>query len=224
VARGFGGFGTAVGRAVWLISLGGVVWGIGNFVWFVYNVRGTEAPYPSIADVGYLGMLPLAAVGLFSLTRVVGVSRAWILRSTAIAIAALMVTGHFTLPQIELLGFSYGKSWLFDPSYTFLPRFISALYVACDVVLITFAAVLALNARKAAGGLFFQPVLAVVGAMIAQYAGDLLFFHRVAYETYYNADISDGLYAVSMVLIAVSAWRFGVALTRMTARVDESAS
>ena len=45
------------------------IWGIGNLIWFYYNISGVETPYPSLADVGYLGMIPFAAAGLFIMLR-----------------------------------------------------------------------------------------------------------------------------------------------------------
>lgn len=48
-----------------LIGLGCLCWGIGEGAWTFYEVvLRTDVPFPSAADVGYLAMLPLVAVGI----------------------------------------------------------------------------------------------------------------------------------------------------------------
>ncbi len=56
------------GRVRWAWSLiGGATlsWGLGQAVWTWYeSILGHDVPFPSLADVGYLGMIPLTAAGL----------------------------------------------------------------------------------------------------------------------------------------------------------------
>ena len=54
LAKQWGGFGSAVGKALWLLSLGLVFWGLGTWIFSgYYNLYSdVEVPYPSIADVG----------------------------------------------------------------------------------------------------------------------------------------------------------------------------
>lgn len=55
-------------HAGWLlIGLGSLLWGIGEGAWVYYEVIARrEAPFPSAADVGYLGMIPLVTLGVIS--------------------------------------------------------------------------------------------------------------------------------------------------------------
>jgi two-component system, sensor histidine kinase and response regulator len=51
--------------AWWLIAASSVVWGAGEVAWSVYELGlGLEVPFPSIADAGFLGSMPLAAAGV----------------------------------------------------------------------------------------------------------------------------------------------------------------
>ena len=52
----------------WYIGAGCIAWGAGEAVWMVYEVILGQDPFPSVADVGYLAMLPLVAIGLVYLT------------------------------------------------------------------------------------------------------------------------------------------------------------
>ena len=53
-------------RLAWrFIGVGCLLWGLGESIWTVYEVvLRDEVPFPSFADVGYLAMLPLMALGL----------------------------------------------------------------------------------------------------------------------------------------------------------------
>ena len=56
-------------RLFWsLIGASAFSWGIGQAIWTWYEVvQGREVPFPSLADVGYLCAVPLAAAGLLML-------------------------------------------------------------------------------------------------------------------------------------------------------------
>jgi len=48
-----------------LVGLAGLSWAAGNAVWAVYELGAhQDAPFPSLADVGYLGFVPLALAGV----------------------------------------------------------------------------------------------------------------------------------------------------------------
>ena len=53
-------------RRVWiLLGLFAFCWGSGMVIWTWYeSVLGREVPFPSLADVGYLGAVPFAAAAL----------------------------------------------------------------------------------------------------------------------------------------------------------------
>src|SRR4051812_7860315 len=53
-ARIWGGLKSALGKAVFFISLGLFLWGAGENIWSYYNfIKHVPAPYPSVADVGF---------------------------------------------------------------------------------------------------------------------------------------------------------------------------
>lgn len=55
-------------RFWWLLGGAALSWSVGQMVWTYYeSVQGDEVPFPSLADVGYLGLPPLAAAALLSL-------------------------------------------------------------------------------------------------------------------------------------------------------------
>jgi hypothetical protein len=57
-----------VHRRTWIfLACASISWGVGQVIWTWYESSGREVPFPSYADVGYLGLPLLAAIGLLSL-------------------------------------------------------------------------------------------------------------------------------------------------------------
>jgi len=57
-------------RAAWTaIGASILAWGAGEIWWTLYIEGNANAPYPSPADIGYLGFYPLAILGLYLLVR-----------------------------------------------------------------------------------------------------------------------------------------------------------
>jgi len=54
-------------RRGWVyLALACSVWGVGQTIWTVYEVwLGRETPFPSIADIGFLGFVPAAMVAMW---------------------------------------------------------------------------------------------------------------------------------------------------------------
>jgi hypothetical protein len=217
--RRYGGFKSFVGRGLLFMAIGFTVWSFGNVVWFWYNTcnlwpsvigchRASSAPYPSLADAGYLLLLPCYVVGLYSLGKVLALTWKEYLKFLWIPIIIGLITAYMTAPTVHVFGFKYGLSWLFDPKYTLLKNFTSSLYVASDIIVFSMTLIMLINARRIAGGMFFKPVLALLFALTSLYLGDMFFFKRVFDTTYYNGDISDVLYALSLYLVAVSMYFF----------------
>jgi len=56
----------SAGRATWtLLALSSFAWAVGEALWSYYDlIKGTQVPFPSLADVGFLTAVPLACAGL----------------------------------------------------------------------------------------------------------------------------------------------------------------
>ena len=102
-----------------------------------------------------------------------------------------------------------------------LSTLISTTYVLSDVVLLGISILVAIGARRAAGGRFFAPVLAVTVSILLLYVGDLVFNYRIANDLFYNAEISDLLYGAFIVTSSLSTYLFLVADIRASAAVAD---
>jgi diguanylate cyclase (GGDEF)-like protein/PAS domain S-box-containing protein len=116
-------------RAWGLLGLACLSWGLGQAVWTWYeSIAGREVPFPSLADVGYLMFVPLAAVALLafpSVPRRLSSRIRTVLDGLLIASALLFMSWMLVLgPLVQAGG---------DP----LPLTIGLAYPAGDVVIIT---------------------------------------------------------------------------------------
>jgi hypothetical protein len=238
IARAFGGWGSAIGRACWAFGLSTVAFGLGNLIWLIYNLFDQE-PYPSLADAGYLSLLPLMTIGLVSMTRVLGVRGRDSLIIVGGFIVLLIPTALLTW-TFDIGGATFGLGWLIDPespgalatlgnlltgdvaSFAELANLISVIYILMDVVLISMAFVVMVYARRAAGGIFLLPIVTVACACAAQYLGDMVFFKGYFTGNFYDGDLSDVGYFIGMFLLQLSVYLFGRAYLIMTGGMASS--
>jgi diguanylate cyclase (GGDEF)-like protein/PAS domain S-box-containing protein len=118
-------------RLAWgLIGLGILTWAGGQLIWvYLESIRGDEVPFPSAADVGYMGLPPLVVVGLLCLpvaaqtlaNRIRSVLDGLMIGASALMISWILVVA----PTIEASGDSA------------LALYISLWYPLGDVVVVT---------------------------------------------------------------------------------------
>ena len=122
-----------VNRRAWVIVAGSLTCFLtADIVYYVLEiVHEGEAPFPSPADIFYLGMYPIMVFGLRSLLRSVSPGRdtAGLIDAALVAVAAFAV-----------LGILYFDSYLTDPNIDVWGRVISLGYPVGDVLLVAFAA------------------------------------------------------------------------------------
>jgi diguanylate cyclase (GGDEF)-like protein/PAS domain S-box-containing protein len=191
-AKSFGG------RMRWgwaLIGLGVLSWGLGQACWvYLETFRGDEAPFPSQADIGYLGMVLLAPAGLLILP-----SAAQALANRARSVLdGLMVAASLVL-----------MAWIFvvEPLIraggdSALALYISLTYPLGDVVIITIV-VYMLALQRQRGNNFGH--LALVGAGIVAFAiSDIGYAYLNLVGAYASGGVTDiGWFAgFSLILLA----------------------
>jgi diguanylate cyclase len=114
----------------YFVGAASATWGIGQVVWtWLETVQGQIQPFPSLADLFYLGSIPLALVGLllFPSAPATGTGRArTLLDGLIVASSVLFVSWMFVLgPALR------------DGEGTLWGRSISLAYPVSDVVVIT---------------------------------------------------------------------------------------
>jgi hypothetical protein len=178
-------FKSAIGKSLLLISFGLLSWGLGALIWFYYNIASqTEVPYPSLADIGFLGTIPLAAFGLF-----------WLLKNIKIEFDKKTIFKLAIIPIIVFL-FTY---WLFihtklAEDVPTLEKILNVTYPMGDVVFLSFTFVI-LSLVK--GGKLFKSIGIICVGFIVQAAADFSFSWTTAVGTYYTGSFPDILFALA---------------------------
>jgi len=160
-------------RAGWrLLGLGCLAWGAGDTTWAVYEVILQQNPFPSLADVGYLAMLPLVATGLVFIT----------------AERRRLARARPTLDGLALVLSVTALIWLFvlHPTYTnsgasALEKSISSAYPVGDMVVV-YALMAAVQRRWGRrDGAVLSTLLC---GMLLLVAADLYFAYLTLNDTY----------------------------------------
>src|SRR4029077_7435170 len=149
-------------RIAWaLIGASALSWGLGQAVWSYYElVKGVQVPFPSLADVGYLGVVPLAVAGVLFFPS--APNRASSLLRTVLD--ALLIAGSlFIISWATVLGTVYRAG-----SGGLLAQLIGPAYPARDIGIPTIALTLASRAGRANR----LPLLLLLGGLIANLLSD----------------------------------------------------
>ncbi len=161
-------------RTGWrLIGAGCLAWAAGETIWTVYEVGlGVEVPFPSLADVGYLAMLPLVALGLIVLSS----ERRRLVHSTP------------TLDGMALTLLLTAVVWFFvlHPTYTesaasVLEKAIGTAYPIGDLVL---CYALAVAIQRQWGQRDAIVLTALLVGMLVLVAADVGFAYQTLHDTY----------------------------------------
>ena len=92
-SRRWGGFTSSIGRAVFFLSAGIFLWGIGNLIFAYYNLAlHIAVPYPSLADAFFLLIYPFSLLGM-----------TYLLKATGVLFAVRKISNKFVLFLIPLM-------------------------------------------------------------------------------------------------------------------------
>ena len=208
VARQWGMFKSAVGRAILLLSLGLISWGLGTWIFSgVYNfLLHVEVPYPSLADVGYILSLPLWACGMVELSRATGAKFG--LRSSKGKMLLLIIPILITIVSYYLLVVvardgvvSYSDSGL-------LKLFFDFAYPVGDIVILTLVTLVYGLSYNYFGGIFKQAIYVVLAAFVIMYFADFSFSYTTTLETWHPGDWVDLLFTTAMLGLSVGVSMF----------------
>ena len=182
----------------WLLAAACATWGLGQVVWTWFEVVLNEpVPYPGLADVGYLGCIPLLLAGVLvfpsSSLRTAGRVRAVV--DGLITTSALLFASYGTFLE-TVYSTSEGR---------FIERTIAVTYPVADIVTVSVVlAVLARRSHRLDGPL---PIVAV--GLVALAVADSAFAYLTATGSYGADPVTDLGWPLGFALIAYAAWMPG---------------
>jgi len=193
----WGNWGSVMGKAIIVLSLGLLAQFFGQLVFSFYNiVLGVDIPYPSVADIGYFGNIPLYLYGIILLGRASGVKVG--LRSFSSQLFAVLV-------PLAMIAVTYA---LFLQEYDFASTDVLTIildfgYPIGQGLYVAFAILVFSLSRKVLGGIMRGRIILLLVAYIAQYIADFNFLYQNLNGTWYNGGYGDYLYLVAYVCMAL---------------------
>jgi hypothetical protein len=206
----WGGLTSAMGRAIFFISLGLFLWGAGENIWSYYNFfKHVPAPYPSLADIGFAPSIFFWILGTYSLATATGAifnlkKNSWAKVTAILVPLALLIPSYYVQVRLARGG------TLVPPGETMLKAVLDIAYPFGDFLALTFAALVFALSYKYLGGIYRRAVLAVLAGLSAMYCADSVFSYATTKGTYYNADWGDLLLSTGVFLITFGILAFAV--------------
>ncbi len=173
------GTSSAVGKALLLFGLGIGSWGVGSIIWVIYYnmILHVEVPYPSVADVFFLLLIPCMIAGVWQLLSIVQSRLRWQNLAESVGILALscvLLFGVIYRPDVS--------SGLPD-----LAKLFNILHPLGDAILL----VLTFMLWRYIGGKLKGLSLLLIIALLSQITADSLFSIQTTNETYANGGVPD---------------------------------
>jgi hypothetical protein len=219
----WGGLKSALGKAVFFISLGLFLWGAGENIWSYYNfVRHVPAPYPSLADVGFAPSIFFWILGTAFLSIATG---AWFALKKTHRAKVFVVA----VPLILLIPSYYVQvtlargGTLIPPGETLLKTVLDIAYPFGDFLALTFAAVVWGLSYKYFGGVYRRSVTYLLLGLAVMYFADSVFSYTTTKGTYYNADWGDLLLALGQFLMTFGILAFATKPVMKKFETEETA-
>jgi hypothetical protein len=189
-SRLWGGFGSAIGKAVFLIGLGLFCWGFGETIWSYYNFFvGEPAPYPSLADIGFAPSIFFYGLGSIFLAKATGAKYG--LRNKYAKIFAI-------LSPFLILAFSYYVLVIVARGGTLIPPGETPLKIVLDIAYplggflsLTIAVIVSGLSFKYLGGRYLPDIVSILLGLVVMFIGDSVFSYTTTVGTFYNGSFGD---------------------------------
>jgi hypothetical protein len=204
-ARKWGGFKTALGRALLFFSLGLLAQEAGQLIYtyYIYGAK-IQIPYPSWGDAAYFGSVIIYIVAALLLSRISGVR--FSLRHTRYKVVAIVV------PAI-LLAASY-SIFLYHHQYDTAKPLTVILdfgYPIGQALYISIAITAYILSLKMLGGIMKRCILMIILALFVQYVADFTFVYQSNRGTYLSGRFDDLFYLISYFAMAMALISFHTA-------------
>lgn len=197
-AKKWGGLKSYVGKVILGIGVGLLFTEFGQLAFSFYNiVKHVELPYPSIADVGFFGAIPLYIFGAYFLMRTVNAGSLKRVFASPKGAAVLLI-------PLALSAVAYFVNFR-DFSFTengVLGTILDIADPVGHVFYLSFALIALTRIKGLYGGLFRRPIMLIIAAFMMQYVADQNFLYQSNNESWVSGQYGDILYLFAYVLMA----------------------
>ena len=205
----WGGTKSSVGRALLLISIGGICWGFGQMFWSLYYniLTHVDVPYPSLSDVGYSLSFPFLGLGLFNLSKATGAH--FSLRHPAGKLLALfIIVAGMALAYYLLI--VVARAGVIDFTEGGLKLFFDIAYPMGDLTIFLSSLLVYGLSFNYLGGGYKLATLSILAGLLVLFIGDFSFSYTTTIGTYYNGHWVDLILPTAWMLIVFGVNSFEV--------------
>ena len=203
LSRGWGGIKSVFGRAIFFLSAGLSLWGVGSWVFAYYNiVQAVSVPFPSFADAVYIGGVILWVVSIIYFAKAAGAKYGlrdlskhpmWVLTPIV-----LLVISYYFIVTVARGGV------LFEEGSDMWAILFSLAYPFSDIVLLTIALTSYNLIHKFLGGLFKNTIRLTFFGFVMIYIADVAYSYTVNQETFYVGCWVDVLYLSTITIMSIA--------------------
>jgi hypothetical protein len=200
-AKLWGGLRSALGKAVFFISLGLFWWGFGESIWSYYNFfEGVAAPYPSLADIGFAQSIFFWVLGAFFLAKASG---AWFAfrKSAKARVFTFMAPVLLLAASYYLLVVVARGGTLIPEGDPLLKLILDIAYPLGDFLAATFALVVFTLSYKYFGGFYKRSIMLILLGLAVMYFADFVFSYTTTIGTFYNGNWGDLMLTTGLSLL-----------------------
>lgn len=193
----WGGWSSIIGRGLILLPVGLLSQSFGVTLWWVYNyLARVEVPYPSLADVGFFGLIPAYTLGALMFAIASGAK--FSLRTSGGKLYAFLIPFASLVVAYGLFLKNVGFD-LSDPIRTFL----DIGYPLGEIIPVSIALFILTLSRKFLGGTMKNRILFLTGAFFFQFLTEYAFLYAAGAQTYVNGGWNDLMYAMSYTIMSL---------------------
>lgn len=198
----WGGWESRIGRANLAFAFGLLAQSFGQSVFGYYYFNGIDVPYPSLADLGYFGSIPIYIYAIFVLAKISGASLSFKLVTNKVF--------AFFVPLVILLAsyFLFLKDYAFDPTNPLI-ALLDFGYPIGQSIYLSLAIVAYFLTKDYLGGLMKSPMMLFIAALFIQAVADFVFLYQVSNDIYVGGLEVDYLYLVAYFMMAYSLIKLG---------------
>lgn len=219
-AKIWGGLKSALGKAIFFVSFGLFLWGIGESIWSYYNfVKHIPAPYPSLADIGFAPSIFFWILGIAFLS--VSTGALFALKKSHIAKIVLVLAPIILLIPSYYLQIKLARGGvLIPPDETILKTILDIAYPFGDFLALTLTTVVCILSYRYHGGFYRRATSFILAGLAVMYVGDSVFSYTTTKGSYYNGNWGDLILTIGLFFLTFGILAFA---TKPPAKTKESA-
>jgi hypothetical protein len=202
-AKQWGWFKSNVGRAVFFLALGLLLWGVGQSYWTYYLLidPSAEVPQSYAMDIILISVIPVWIYGTYSLAKATG-SKYGFRDVSGLTVAAVVILSMFLFSYFMLVVIAR-EGVLFSSEQSIWQSIFDLAFPLGDTILLTMSLLIFIFSWNYLGGRFKRQIVIILSSFVLLFLADFSFSFTDGNGTYYNGNFVDLLFILMVVLLGL---------------------